>query len=406
MTVVLEDQKEVGLNPLKLTPVGKALEILGRRRATRRIIGVDDPINLNIHWDREAKNGKGGFVIEPPKAAVKKIEVDGPVKDYLLNHGKMELADSAVDSMLHHADLSMPRAILPSMLPAAFTASIRTKMGSMKGLNFITDGTEDNSTRRVEAFVPGRMNSISDQELVDNVLGRIVDKYGDAIQGVRINSFAGETTKRYSIVFGALGKDDEGNKIVRPLFNDSKVAMDPMKTTWPAIDVFADDLGLGQTTLSLGLFRVICVNMALSTFWQAGRASWNRLGEPEGFMNRANKIIDVAGRFAMHTAKALQAAQSEQIPNAEEIVQRLQQHEVISTAHAESAEDYIARDDPQSGFDLFQVLTDSAKNLSTNAMKDAQSTAVAILMGGGFKHVALHGLDMKVAEKEMDACLA
>ena len=196
MTIATVGQAS-GLNPLNLTPVGKALEILGRRRATRRVIAVDDPINLNLHWDKEAKAGKGGFVIEPSKAQVKAIEQDGPVKDYLLKRGKMELTDIAVESMLHHADLSMPKAIHPTMLPAAFTASIRSKMDSMKGLNFITDGNAKNSVRTVEAFVPGKMNPISDQELVDNILARIADKYGDEIQGVRINSFKGESAKRY-----------------------------------------------------------------------------------------------------------------------------------------------------------------------------------------------------------------
>lgn len=391
MTIAAVGQA-TGLNPLNLTPVGKALEILGRRRATRRVIGVDDPINLNLHWDKEAKAGKGGFVIEPSKAQVKAIEQDGPVKDYLRKHGKMELTDIAVESMLHHADLSMPKSILPTMLPAAFTASIRTKMDAMKGLNFITDGNAKNTVRTVEAFVPGKMNPISDQELVDNILARIADKYGDEIQGVRINSFKGESAKRYSIVFGKDAIIKEGS--------------DPLRTTWPAIDVIADDLGLGPTTLSLGLFRVICTNMALSGFWSAGQAKWNRLGNPEGFMGRINKVIDVAGKFAMHTAKALREAHGESIANAEEVIGRLRSHGIISTPHAESAAEYCERDDPQTGFDLFQVLTDSAKNLSMNAMKDAQSNAVAILMGGGFNHVATHGLDMKAAEKQMDACLA
>lgn len=391
MTIVQEN-KETGLNPLNLTPVGKALEILGRRRATRRVIGVDDPINLNLHWDKEAKAGKGGFVIEPSKAQVKAIEQDGPVKDYLRKNGKMELTDIAVESMLQHAGLTMPKAILPTMLPAAFTASIRSKMDSMKGLNFITDGNSNNTVRTVEAFVPGTMSPISDQELVDNILGRIADKYGDEIQGVRINSFRGESAKRYSIVFGKDAIIKEGS--------------DPLKTTWPAIDVFADDLGLGPTTLSLGLFRVICTNMALSGFWSAGQAKWNRIGNPEHFMGRINKVIDVAGKFAMHTAKALREAHGEDIANAEEIVGRLRSHGVLTTSHAESALEYVERDDPQTGFDLFQVLTDSAKNLTYGAMKDAQSNAVAILMGGGFNHVALHGLDIKAAEKEMEGCLA
>lgn len=391
MTIAAVEQAS-GLNPLNLTPVGKALEILGRRRATRRVIEVDDPINLNLHWDREAKAGKGGFVIEPSKAQIKAIEQEGPVKSYLREHGKMELTDIAVQSMLQHAGLSMPEAIWPTMLPAAFTASIRSKMDKMKGLNFITDGNESNSIRQVEAFVPGKMDRISDQELVDNILGRIADKYKTDIQGVRINSFRGESARRYSIVFGkAAYLTEPGN--------------DPMKTTWPAIDVFADDLGLGPTTLSLGLYRVICTNMALSGFWSAGQAKWNRLGNPEGFMGRINKVIDVAGKFAMHTAKALRESYKDKIDNASETISKLLSHGILSTAHAESVQEYVERDDPRCGFDLFQALTDSAKNLTHNGMKEAQSNAVAILMGGGFNHVATYGLDMKAAEKQMDACL-
>lgn len=385
MNAVLEDDKSL-LNPLGLTPVDKAKELLTRRRNLRRIVQVDDPSHLNLQWDNESHGGKGGFVIKPPANF---IQTKGPVKDWFNEHGKMELTATAVDTILHHADLSLPKAIQPKLLPLAFVESIRSKMDKMKGLNLITTGTATGD-RKVEAFVPGKMNPISDQELVDNVLGVLSEKYGDQIQGVRVNSFGGGSTKRYSVIFGkAVLK--EGN--------------DLLKTTWPAIDVMSDDIGLGPTSITLGLYRLVCVNLATANFWNAGCATWNRIGNSEGFMKRMNSVIDVAGRFAVHSAKALDQAHKERIESPEEIIDALGEHKIFSRTHLDEALDLVSRDDPQTGFDMFQVMTDSAKCLSAVAQQKAQGSSLAILLGGGFTHVALHGLDEDVARENMSKCL-
>jgi len=387
MTATMEAVGVEGTNFLNLTPLDKAMKRLANRRADRVVAAVEDPGALHLSYRSAADTKGGAFVIRPDNAK----QVGGEIGKHLAKHGEMELTENAVRSILRHGKISLPEKMLPSELPRLGTKALRMQMEAMQGLHILTKTDNGVGQRKVEAFMPGKLSTMSDHVLMDGVLERLSARYKDQIRGVRFQSEHESAQQRYWVVFGNPVMDEKPS--------------DVQLKTYPMLDVTSSDIGLGPVTLSLGLMRIVCINGAIYTDWEAGRASWNRIGEPGAFYDQMQKVIDNAGQFGSDMNAALMGATKRSLGmHGMEVVQAFNKAGIYNKKQAEIAEKLVQRDDPMTDYDMFQVSTESAQGLPMDQRKRAETLALRVIVReGGFEKVVREGMSIKVFKPETEA---
>lgn len=382
MPALIEQERT---NILNLTPLDTALKRLERRRHDRRIMNISDPGLLNLGYRPATESEGSGFFIEANPSGM-----SGALADWFRTNKRMDLSENAVKSILMHGGIAMPDKMLPKRLPLMATEALRIKMESMRGLNLISRSSKNGIGERVvEAFVPGKINTLPDHQLMTEILERLKAKYGDRIMGLRNVAESDDAVQRYWVIFGKPVTDEKpGN---------------PQLKTYPMLDVNTSDIGMGSVEVSLGLMRIICVNGAIRTDWKAGNARWNRIGEPNSFFEQLKGVIDVAGNFASNMSDRLMSASKSALgAHPIELVDALGDKGIFNKRQREVADMIVRRDDPQNEYEFFQAATESAQVLKGSARRRAESLALRIVShDGGFTKVAQNGVDAKAMRNDL-----
>ncbi len=387
VAVPRDGEKNV-LNPLNLTPLNVALEKLEDRQKTISHVEIEDPRALQFRWEKNTPSGQEGFMLGVDTA---KLPRNSFLRGWFDKHGEMEISQTGVKAMLGLGSISIPREVIPKRLPGVFIDAMNAKMEDFGGLRLISGaGRNGRGKRVVESFCKGNMSEVSDLSIMnDMVLNTMRQMYGDeCIQGVRFHTDMKSSTRRYQIVFG------------KPLIKESDWANDPQLSTWPMVDVTANDLGLAPVELGFGLLRLRCINGSTYSYWDAGRASWNRNGDGTDWANEVKNVVRLVGGFARDAAVRLAASAEEKVGSPEEVIHRLKAMKILPTKQADQALQFVERDNPTTEFEMFQILTESAHELDMIPRRRAEMKAMAILRAGGSAYVSMNGLDMDDAETE------
>lgn len=233
-----------------------------------------------------------------------------------------------------------------------------------------TDCLSNGITRRIESFVSGNWElGVGESTIVRGITERLNAQYGDSIIGVQV------VTER------------KRNSLYRFVFGNTIMGEERHTKMYPMINLLHSPYGFSNTELSLGIYRVICDNGALSRNFQAGTAKWNQRSNPDTFFSKINSSVDMAGDFAADCKKYFERMVEERLTNHPLITLNcLRQARAITTQHLETATMFLPEREVKTEYDMLNLLTDSAKGIHPiNRRQEAESNAFHVAMSkGGF----------------------
>lgn len=258
-----------------------------------------------------------------------------------------------------------------------------------QGIVIRTGTSQDGINRRVESFVRSDFDRTSDAQILGAMLHGLKEKFSDQVRGVQILNDGQRGILNYRVLFGqALLKEDP---------------RDPTKAVLPMLSFTSSELGMVDSKVALGLYRIYCRNGMMRTDWEGGIAKWSRKNRPNGFVSKIGEIIGNVGHFAAGVANAIGPRMNEPLGlPAIEILANLHQRSLIGHKHHEAAARAVEYSPASTEYDFLNILTDSAKQITPlTARQEAESTALRLAMQpNGFKGVYLEGFSKDAARAQ------
>lgn len=365
-----------GVNDRMLS-VNDAVAALARRENDREDFIAGDSKTLQMNWvpsDQDKHKRGGVYLMRHPEFGSEGMEVD-------------ETAISAACKMM-------------GTTPAYFgnfpdrQSKFVHDFGSFldhKGHGCIlrTGTNRDGLTRRVESIVPSNFDRTSDAQILGAMLLRLNNDYKDRIRGVQILNDGNKGTFNYRVLFG--------NTM---LHEDPR---DPTKAVLPMLSFMSSELGLAETRVALGLYRIHCRNGMMRVDWEGGIAKWSRKNSPNGFLGKVGEVIGNVGHFAAAVTDTLGSRLGMPLAApAVEILASLGQRNLIGSRHFEAASRAVEYSPHETEYDFLNILTDTAKQLNPlSARTEAESTALRLAMQpNGFSGIYSEGFNRDFAKAQ------
>lgn len=262
------------------------------------------------------------------------------------------------------------------------------------GVVFCTGSARDGLNRRVESIVPSNFDRTSDAQILGAILYRLNQDFAKQVRGVQILQDGENGTFNYRILFG------------RSMMNEDP--SDPTKSVLPMLSFVSSEIGLAESKIALGLYRIYCRNGMMRTDWEGGIAKWKRRNGPNEFIRKAGDVIGNVGHFATGIASTLGPRMNMPlVAPAVEMLMNFAQRSLIGFKHAEAARMASEYSPAHTEYDFLNILTDSAKHLSPISSRQlAESNALRLAMQpNGFSGVYSEGFN-KDFSKDQHAILS
>jgi hypothetical protein len=252
-----------------------------------------------------------------------------------------------------------------------------------------TGTNRDGLTRRVESIVPSNFDRTSDAQILGAMLLRLNADYKDRIRGVQVLGDGDRGTYNYRILFGNTMMHEDPR--------------DPTKAVLPMLSFMSSELGLAETRVALGLYRIHCRNGMMRVDWEGGIAKWKRKNSPNGFLGKVGEVIGNVGHFATAVTDTLGSRLGQPLAApAIEILASLGNRNLIAQKHFQAAERAVAYSPAATEYDMLNILTDTAKQMNPlQARQEAESTALRLAMQpNGFSGIYLEGFNKDFARAQ------
>lgn len=264
-----------------------------------------------------------------------------------------------------------------------------------QGVVLRTGTSQDGINRMVESFVPSDFDRTSDAQILGAMLQRIRSDYPNAVRGVQILSDGERGVLDYRVLFGStLMRED---------------SRDPTKAVLPMLSFTSSEIGLCDSQVALGLYRIYCRNGMMRKDWEGGIAKWNRRNRPNNFVAKIGEVIGNVGHFAAGVSETLTPRMNEPLAvHALELLGSLSARGLIGRKHFEAAERSVGHSPAATEYDFLNLLTDSAKQLNPlTARKEAESTALRLAMQPrGFRGIYEDGFNKDFAKNQAKVLIA
>jgi hypothetical protein len=353
---------------------------------------VPEPAALNLKWDHE----QARYFIEPNPAT---MERTNPLRDWFGEYKRMPVTKTGFASACKRIKRGVKVWEAFSEPHARFLSEFYDwyRRGSSKGLivrtmSAIPDGGVLNEGNRgVEAFVPQSFDCRTDYEVVSAIILRIQQSFGSCLRGVQCLRDGDIKTDNLRLIFG--------DPIMVEPGGDGRLI-------FPMLNLILNPCGLEKAQVMMGAWRMVCYNGMGRDDSEVLRIKWFRTRSDgfDTFLRRVSTMIHAAPLVCDVYSKAFREMMGRELGvSGQEIVGNLRDRNLIGKEHASIIMHNLKTVDVETDWDLFNVLTDTAKALpSMTRRMNAEATSLRLAMQPrGFAGIYRDGFNTVEASGQM-----
>lgn len=352
--------------PYGLLTVDQIMSHVNARAANRENVDVEGAAELALHY-REPSNAqpKGGFYAKVPVTLF-----DGTVR-----MEDLPLTDGAVKTACKLIGQGDPKFFSQGDDPDFFPKTFR----------HVIDSTKRKQRGMLVRHNKYQVTSILPRDYVVKDANQMLAEFIPALQ------------ENVGEIKGILGiEQGEGDISSYRVVMGSNImpSLDESKGQFMMFNINMSENGLIDSKTSLGLYRTFCTNSAIRV---QTLSRWDHRSAFSPFYDKAARTIREAGYLQDSYSKIFEELLHEKLPfPAMDLVDAFKREQLIASEHAKLALIYAETEPAETQYDLFNILTRSAQDLSSiRQREDAEVHAMNIFTQPGGVLEALRKAEAK-----------